>query len=152
VGTAWIRDCVMLRDGEEGLFLNIEGDDGDIRERAAVQGRPFTLAEGLTGDAADVSDSENWSVLDAMEPEAAERGRARAAAVRCGGNCGSFWLLGGLEAMVRLRQEERAPQHMAEVVKSLRKSLRTWGGGRGWPVQCNMTLLRKFRISGSGAA
>jgi hypothetical protein len=67
------------REGEEGLFLNEEGD-----ESAAVQGRRFNLSEGLTGDAADVTHSEEWLVLDAMEPAAAERGRggARAAAVR----------------------------------------------------------------------
>lgn len=69
------------REGEEGLFLNEEGD-----ESAAVQGRRFNLSEGLTGDAADVTHSEEWLVFDAMEPAAAERGRggarAAAAAVR----------------------------------------------------------------------
>ena len=72
------------RDGEEGLFLNEEGDDGDIGERAAVLGRLFNLREGSTGDAADVRDSEERLGLDAMEPAAAEGGRARA--IRCGGN------------------------------------------------------------------
>jgi hypothetical protein len=72
------------REGEGGLFLNEEGDDGDIGECAAVQGRRFNLSEGLTGDAADVTHTDEWLVLDAMEPAAAERGRggARAAAVR----------------------------------------------------------------------